>query len=551
MDKVFHDFLQEIAPPVNPVVMNGLATTYLPMAMTYVDTVFRGAARSFPEGLTYEGYEPCSYIEEYAETTRLKNNKRTFDLARSDLFMVKYKFDYKGTKIRRYIQLPYALDGGVFHLGGTLYHFTPVLTDKVISPGLNSIFVRLLRDKVNFDRFQYSIRIDGKPQVSQVIWSSIYRNVKQNNKVPPTTKASPTTVHYLLAKYGFGGMFQKFTGFVPVIGEEEITEAAYPKDQWIICESLKQRPPRTYLESFYEPSKIRLAIPRNQWNHFVESLVVGFFYIVDHFPQDILVNCVNDPADWKIQLGAIYFSGHHGKAKLLNDIDEHYKSLDEYLDPIVIAKLHEIGYDIQDFYELLALVIKNFNDWVINANENTISVYGKTLEVLYYVLFDITSAIFRTNFKLNKQAGRSKTSGGKELTEKEIIEIMNKLLKPGAIFGLTRSNIAVSAVSYSGDHMYPKITSVVAQQQSTSGASRGPKKRIVVDATKRIHPSMVEAGSLLFLSKSNPTPMVRLNMYANIDLATGTILPKPEFKNLRERTQALIKGLFLNGEKPL
>jgi hypothetical protein len=40
-------------------------------------------------------------------------------------------------------------------------------------------------------------------------------------------------------------------------------------------------------------------------------------------------------------------------------------------------------------------------------------------------------------------------------------------------------------------------------------------------------------------------------MYANIDLATGTILPKPEFKNLRERTQALIKGLFLNGEKPL
>lgn len=544
MDKVFHDFLQTIAPPVNPVVMNGLATSYLPLAETYVDTVFRGASRSFPEGLTYEGFERCSYMEEYAETTRLKNNKRSFDLARSDLYMVKYRFNYKGTEIRRYIQLPYALDGGTFHLGGTLYHFTPVLTDKVISPGLNSIFVRLLRDKVNFDRFQYSAKVDGKMYTSQVIWSSIYRNVKQNNKVPPTTKALPTTVHYLLAKYGFQGMFEKFAGFSPIVGEDEINEVAYPKESWVICGSSEQKPARTYLETFYEPTKIKLAIPRNQWNNFTESLVIGFYYVVDHFPQEVRVKYLNNPADWKILLGAIYFSGHHGRAKLLNDIDEHYKSLDEYLDPIVIAKLHEIGYKIQDFYELLALVIRNFNDWVINANENTISVYGKTLEVLYYVLFDITSAIFRTNFKLNKQAGRSKASGGKELTEKEIIETMNKLLKPGAIFGLTRSNIAVSAVSYSGDHKYPKITSVVAQQQSTSGASRGPKKRIVVDATKRIHPSMVEAGSLLFLSKSNPTPMVRLNMYANIDLSTGTILPKPEFKSIREKTQARLRGLI-------
>jgi hypothetical protein len=208
------------------------------------------------------------------------------------------------------------------------------------------------------------------------------------------------------------------------------------------------------------------------------------------------------------------------------------------VDNIIIKKLHEIGYEVEDFYELMALILRHFNDWIIAASESITSVYGKTMEVLYYVLFDITSAIFLTNFRLNKLSTK------KQLTAKEIIETMNKRLRTGAIFRLNRSNIAVSTVSYSGDNMYPKITSVVVQQQSISGATRGPKKRTVVDATKRIHPSMVEVGSMLSLPKSNPTPVVRANMYMSLDLRTGTILPKPEFEELRTKTERMLKGIL-------
>lgn len=537
MQRLFKQLTEANTPKANKAVMEGLATTYLPMAESYIHTVFLSASKSFPQGLEYVGFERCSTLEEFNEITRLKNNKRTYDLAKSSLYLVKYFFRFQGNDLPpKYIYLPYVTDGGIIYLGGSCYHLSPILMDKVISPGISSIFVRLLRDKVNFERCYHSMVINGRRETMQIVWSRIYRKSTEIRRVPPTTKANTCIVHYLLAKYGFENMFQKFAGFVPIIGEEEITVDSYPKDKYVICESTQVRP-KTCLGEFYEPTRIRIAVPIEHWNDFTQSLIAGFYYTVDHFPNRIKPGFVNNQKLWMILLGHIIFSGIFGEGKLYEGIQEHFNSLDEYVDNIVIKKLEEIGHSIDDFYDLLALILRHFNDWIVNAAENIISLYGKSLDVLYYALFDLTSAIFRTNFRLNKLATKKQLSG------KEIIETMNKHLKMGAVYGLTRNNISVSSVSYSGDNKYPKITSVVAQQQSTSGATRGRRTRTVVDATKRIHPSMIEAGSMLFLSKSNPTPAVRANMYLNLDIATGTIQPKAKFDHIRERADLLLKGV--------
>ena len=537
MQRLFKQLTEANTPKANKAVMEGLATTYLPMAESYIHTVFLSASKSFPQGLEYVGYERCSTMEEFNEITRLKNNKRTFDLAKSNLYLVKFFFRFKGEDLPpKYLYMPYVLDAGIMHLGGSCYHLSPILMDKVISPGISSIFVRLLRDKVNFERCYHSMVVNGRRETMQIVWSRIYRKSTEIRKVPMTTKANTCIVHYLLAKYGFEGMFQKFAGFVPIIGEEEITIDTYPKDKYVICESVQVKP-KTCLGEFYEPTRIRIAVPLPHWNDFTQSLIAGFYYTVDHFPNRVKPAFVNNQKLWMILLGHIIFSGIFGEGKLHEGIQEHFNSLDEYVDNIVIKKLEEIGHSIDDFYDLLALILRHFNDWIVNAAESMISLYGKSLDVLYYALFDLTSAIFRTNFRLNKLATK------KQLSSKEIIETMNKHLKMGAIYGLTRNNISVSSVSYSGDNKYPKITSVIAQQQSTSGATRGRRTRTVVDATKRIHPSMIEAGSMLFLSKSNPTPAVRANMYLNLDIATGTIQPKAKFDEIRQRTEHLLKGI--------
>lgn len=541
MEALFARLLDKHVPKLNHHVMAGLACLYMPKTEEYLDKVFRSAARSFPEGLRYEGYEPCSPYEEFEEVTKVRTNKRVFDLARSDLYYVKYNFSFNGIKLRsRYIYLPFVNDGGVMSLGGSKYHITPVLSDKVISPESDSIFVRLLRDKITFRRCLHTLVIDGIRETTHVVWSPIYRKSKDKKKVPATTKANTSVAHYLFAKYGFVETFRRFAGFVPIVGEEEITTDLYPKDQWVICETSGVKP-KTFLGELYMPTKIRLAIPRANWNSMTKALVVGFYYVVDHFPARFKPGYLDESSVgktslWMILLGCIIFSGLYGENKLYADVKEHFASLDDYLDTIIIDKLKESGYEVNDFYDLLALILDHFNAMVLESGDSANSMFGKSLEVLYYVLYDITSSIFKVNFRLSKQASKRK------LTPDDINEIFNRNLRPGAIFGLSSGKIVSESVSYSGDHMYPKITSRITEQESLPGATRGSRKRLTVGPEKHLDVSMIEAGSILFLSKSNPTPKHHINPYVKIDLSTGTIVPKPEFEALRKLTNDLIKG---------
>lgn len=536
MNPIFARLIEEKSPKLNPHVMNGLACLYMQRAEEYVDRVFRSASMSFPPGLIYHGYKRCTPQEEFDEATKPKGNRRSFDLAHSSLYLIRLKFTYNGEAIPdRFIYLPFVEEGGIFSLGGSLYHITPVLSDKVISPGIDSIFVRLLRDKINFKRCYHSIDIDGVTESSHVIWSSIYRKAKENKKVPITTKAWTCVAHYLFAKSGFTETFRKYAGFVPVVGEEEITETNYPKSDWIICQS-SQMKPKTFIGDFYNPNKIRLAIPRNMWNNMTKALVLGFFYVVDHFPHRFKPGFLDATNLWMVLLGHIIFSGAYGENKLYANIQEHFASLDDYVDSIVIEKLRENNYHIENFYDLLALVLGNFNSFIFENESSMLSMYGKSLEVLYYVLYEITSSIFKVNFRLCKLASK------RTLTLNDVKETFNKNMKPGCIFGLSNGKIITEAVSYSGDHLYPKVTSKITEQESLPGATRSRKGYRVVGESEHVDISMVEAGSLLFISKSNPTPTCRINPFVNIDLSTGTILPNPKFTEVRQRTQKLFSG---------
>lgn len=519
-------------PPVNEHVMEGLAVLYMKKREDYVDRVFRSASKSFPAGLTYDSYEVCSPEEEFLEATKVKNNKRIHDLAVSYLYLVKYKFSFEGVALPdRYIYLPFVDEAGIMMLGGSSYHITPVLSDKVISPGFDFIFVRLLRDKIIFKRAQHTLIIDNIRETTHVIWSAIYRKPRDNKKVPATTKAMTCIPHYLFAKLGFTETFQRYAGYVPIVGEGDINPQNYPPDQWIICETAGVAP-KTHLGNFYQATPIKLAIPRDKWTQAMKALVVGFYYTVDHFPERFRPDYLDNKPLWMILLGHIVFSGLYGENKLFTSIEEHFTSLDSYVDSIIVEKLKESKHEVNDFYDLLGLILGNFNNLVLQNEHSPLSMFGKSLETLYYVMYDIVAGLFRVNFRLGKLASK------KRLTLKDVVETFNKNMKPGAAFGLSSGKIITESVSYSGDHKYPKITSKITEQESQPGSARGKSKRVVVGEDKHVDVSMAEAGSLLFISKSNPASTNRGNMWMCLDLATGTIIPNPKFEELRKRTEA-------------
>lgn len=540
MSRLFAALANENTPKLNPVVMDGLSTYYIPKCAEYLDSIIKSVSKSFPQGLTYHGYERCSPLEEFEETTRHKGVKRTFDLARSDIYLVKYFFAFEGQPLpTRYIYLPFVNTAGTFYISGALYHMTPVLSDKVISPQLDSVFVKLVRDKLIFKRCYHSIVVNGMREMKQIVWSAIYRKTTKV-KVTATTGANTTVAHYLFAKYGVTDTFKKYCGFKPIYGTSEtITVEKYPKNKYVICESTKIKP-SGFKQKFYEPSDLRMAIPISHWNTHTESLVSGFFYVVDHFPNRITVEAIDNTSIWMILLGHIIFTGHFSEGKLYQNVDEHFISLSEYIDFIVIEQLKQINYHIENFYDLLDIIVKDFNEIVIRSSTTASnSVYNKTFDILSYVLFDIISGINRTNFKLNKMASK------KKLNFNDVMNVFTSQLKMGAIYKLSSGKVVAAGASYSGDHKYPKLTAIVSEQETVQG-TRAKKSHKSLNERNRIHTSQIEIGSLLYLPKRNPTPVVRINPCVQIDLQTGSIVPNEKLRPVLEKTQAMLKEISYN-----
>ena len=527
MDKFTSAFLEQVTPEPNPVIMDGVCGHFLKNAEDYIHNIF-SCIRNYPPGLTYEGYEVCTPYEEVCEVTRPKNNKRTYDIAKSTIYMVRYKFNYNGKHLlNKYIYLPYLEDNCLIYLGGSMFQLIPVLSDKVITTTHDSIFIRLLRDKLMVKRVYHSVLVNSNRVTSYVAHCNIYRN--SDTKVPKTTRALTTLAHYVFTQYGFTKSLQKFLGFTPIVGEDEINEHTYPEGKYVICSSTGLKP-TTNFDTHYNATKLRLAIPKEHWDNKTKSLVTSFFYIVDHFPSRFSVGYLDDPRLWSIILGHIIFSGHYGENILYQRMSDHFLSLNDYVDPIIVEKLREMCIVANDLYDLFSVVILNIKDLMSNS-KNLNNVYNKNIEVLYYSLYDITSSIFKAVFHLNRLIAK------RPITEKDITENFNKLIKTGAIFHLSSGKIVTEVVNYSGEHKFIKLTSKINEQETMAGASRSKSKRVAVGPSKYISASMVEVGNVLYLSKSNPSPMARINPFLNINPRNGDVVRNPKFVELLDNLE--------------
>jgi len=533
MDKQLRDLMSSLTPPVNPDIVNGLATKHIPHMEEYIDNILRGVSKGFPVGLEYMGCSRCTPDEEYRELTRKKNTRRSYDVARTDFYMMKYKFRFQGEDLPpRYILLPFVSTAGTIIAAGTRYVISPVLSDKVISVGTSNVFVRLLRDKLTFERVPHNVIINGSRETVQVVWSLVYHVPANLKKLTKTVTAKCALTHYLFCKYGFTETFRRFGNCAPVVGGAEINTNNYPASQWVICESTNIKP-KGFGKFFYQPTTIRVAIRNEEFTPTVRSMVGGFFYIVDHFPARLIKEYLDHTRLWTVLMGHILFSGTISEGKLFDDVSEHFRSLDEYVDAIVSAQLSEIGHDCTDLYQLFSIVISNFNEWLIGSADKVCSMYDKELSILYYISQNIITAIHTLHYRL-------RTAAKKQLTVNSVTKIMNNTLKTGLIFGITRQNACMTSVSYTGDNKFFKITSILASQSSANRQGGKKNRARITDPAKRLHVSVAEVGGYSNMPKSEPTGRHRINPHIHLD-AKGMVLKDPEKLSLLTTVQAQIE----------
>ena len=243
---------------------------------------------------------------------------------------------------------------------------------------------------------------------------------------------------------------------------------------------------------------------------------------------------------WKRLLAEIIHSGNHKLVYLMEKITTHYNDLNSSFDTNTIRKLMDVGIRSTTLMELMTVIFYQYNNWIMQ--EDTRSLYHrKTLEVESFVLKDLTSAITRIVLDINKEELRA---NGEKLDDKTVDKIFKKFFKTRVIYAIKQEKHYVTSIEYSGDHLYPKNTSMVNEQESNPVNTK--KTEATASDRKKLVASMATVGTPLGLKKNKPTPLAMLNPYINIDPIAGTVLPNPKWDDIISSTDKVLDNIVLS-----
>ena len=532
------DFIKEKTPKFNLQLAEGLCYHRLKTAIEYIDAAIKYNVLSKTNTrLKYLGFKELSPKEEIRYIFN-KVSKVTYDIAENNFYLVEFYFQYgDNPEVMKYhFYVPYIDKGNTMYLSGTKYLVMPVLADKVVSVGEKIIFINILTAKYSFSRSFFGVVVAGRFHRVPVINTELYKN--QSKKLADTTKAHTTVMHYLLANYGYSATMTMLLGFIP----RPVYD--YDKDDKVIVKSTGVAP-HGFIKSkqIYEGCNIQFLVDKDKFDERVAYCLGNVFYVLDNFPQSMSIDELDSTLVWKRLLAEIIHSGNHGLAYLNEKINAHFSDLNSAMDSITVKKLSDVGVTASTLMELLGAIFENFNSWILNSETRSLY-HSKTYEVESFVLSKITSQITRMVLDVNKEELRVKERG-ELLEDKTVRDIFKKYFRPRNIYQIRKQTQHITSVEYPGDHLYPKFTSMVAQQESDFVSQK--KQEVNTSEKKKMIASMATVGSILGLSKKNPTPLIRANPYCPVDPVTGTILPHEDLLEIVQETDKLLANMVTVG----
>lgn len=551
-------------PKLNLRLAKGLSHHALKEAPRFLTQLTQLIAKDFPEGITFDNISYCTPEEEYDKLSETKpgtgaarkNNKKSrkpvvggYNFARSDFYLLKLSFSLNGNPLPKvYMCVPFARVGGWTWVKDSQREIHPACCDTVISVDNKGVFVKLHRDKFKIERMLHPLVMNNRRTVMPVLWSKIHKHKPVIDKTVPFSTLAHSIPHYLFAKYGFHEAFERFLGFRVTVGMSEINTENYPADKYTIFSSgtlsVRESGVRQKKRKMGPGTHVRIVVEnehvRGPRSHLLLSLITGFYYVADHFPDDF-------PPDnlfqrrWAMKLGYLISGENLSGLMLYEKCDEHLRSsLDTCLDTIIVKKLEKIGIEARDIYDLFVAVIDKYPDWTANGLEMAMTMYGKEFSVLYYALENNIHALTNTFFELNKNTGRLK----RQLTAQEISNILAKRInikgttpfKSKRVGGKSSAAKILNSASYPGDNWALKVSGAIIPQSKFEGGSRS----ILTDPASQVHVSIAECGSMGAMNKSSADGRGRVNHCVLTD-EHDRIVRNMELYPLTEWVQSIIK----------
>ena len=554
MNRLLQETMRENTPQFTKHVVEGAAKEVLKSAPNYIDDIVTKTVNTMgATGLTYHGWRKMTPKEEFDKLFTVSDKRIKYDFATSDLYLIELRFVYKGTPIPKYLYLPYADKANLMKISDTVYHITPILSNAVISPDHRKVFVRLLKDKLSFNRHSTNFILNKQRVPGQIIYSNTY-HVYDKNIVDNLGKVYPSISLYLLGEMGFSNTLKKYANVTNFI----ITTGDVDKflDTHDIYESTKQKP-AGYKDNFYIGHDLKILIPKKEVTNgnkqFLDNFLFGIINVFDIFPNSVddaieLITMHDIPNElffWRLSLGRIIFKNGYSVDKMILEMDTHFNKLQNYMDNVIVQKLKDAGNNVETYFDLVALILSNFNTWLLNSKEYKSDISNRYVDLLYYILYDIIVGMNKALADISNKTVKN------ELSIKGVNTVFISSLSPKTFYKVVKSssmNLTVNVVSYSGDIMYPKVTSIFKDQEQGNGVNVA-KGAQFPEETRTLRGYDLWLGSLLFLSKSAPSPKFRLNMFMNYSVHTDKLLIPEKLKPTLDHLDKLLLGKEQHNKK--
>ena len=541
------DLVREVTPKFNEDVARGYACKEMAEGEEYVKSVLKAASVSLPDEIEYVGPGSITTKEAFevllGENRGGRNaNRQSYEYARSSVYLMKCLFRYRGELIEpQYIGLPFVKEGSLMKITGSNYSVAPQLSDIAISVTSNEIFVPVTRDRLKFFRITHAIRYNGITTIGHVVWSNLYRDSRRDgSKASKTVDVKSSVLHYLLAKFGLMETAKRMGVSEFVVGDCDEERVKYMQMKWPVFETSRQTP--RGLKYSAEPTKIWLAFNPEYFNLENEALnrdfAAAFYYIVDHFPDRVTINELDNPVRWLVLLAHAIFANGEKETKLLELIRNHINSIDHYID----AKTRE-WFDLDnvphivDIYDLMIEISNTYTKRRIEAAKTSTSMYDKYLLVNRRVYSDVVEGIFRCIYKLQQKIRiRGETFPRKDLE----IEI-RKYLNSRTILQLNQvKHPEVEPVSCPGAYMAYKVTTRLVLQSNVTNTAKAVKT-VFDPFTMGNDVSIAECGTMLAPTKGEATGRGQLNLFVYVEPRSGKVLRKEHLRHITDPTQVLLK----------
>lgn len=541
MDPIIFNKVCDDNPKFNPTVANGIATQQVGGILKEVNRIWKSI--DLPDGLEYVGCKRTTPKKKFEVMSQGRNGQLVYELTDSSYFMVEFNFEFHGEPLYpKYILLPYVNEIGVMNIRGKEFVIHCVLADKTFSVGTNDVFIRFQRARLSFERLQHHYIANNEREDIYLTWSWIHHDARKRFSKRANGGIGKlvftTTTNYLFAEFGVTETFKRFAKADVVIGTTDITEQTYPADKWVICKTVGVRPVNNK-DDYYEFTKLRVAVPKEQYTSLTKELICGLFYLADNYPDRVLLEELDNTWIWKVILGDIIMPPGNSEGLMVKAMEDHQQSLYEYVDTMALEEFKKDGYDFENIYDVFVHIMGLMSGSLLENNEQHSSMYNKRFVVLRYLLDDLVYEInTKIMYGLN---GLAKKKG--DLDIKDIEKYFNRL-KPTVLMGLSNhsKHPEVSVVNSVVDNYLIGITNEIVMQDR-AGSKASTKRINLNDPNKHLDASIAEVASYNLLPKSDPTGRNRVNPFVNLN-SRYEVERNPELKDLLDDVQNKITAKY-------